>query len=92
MPFPRHQLIHGPVERERRQAVESEIRQIIGKIDRDPALSARFGTIRKTMAAIPAGQLPGANGKRLALLEKRVHSSHTTIKCAQGSFAHQSPI
>ena len=83
--------MHGHVERERRLHVASEIVRIIGKIDGDPALSARFGTIRKTMAAIPVRQLPGATGKRLALLEQRVHSCHTTIQGAESFFGRHMP-
>ena len=56
------------------------------KVDGSSLLSAKFGTIRKTMADIIDRQVAHASGVRLGMLEKRVHICHITIQGAESYF------
>ena len=86
MIFLRHERMHPHVEGARRQRVKHEAGLVIQKIDGNPLLSARFGTIAKTVAAIRDRQVAHASGMQLGILEKRVHSCHTTIQGAESHF------
>ena len=86
MIFLRHERMHQSIEGPRRERVKREAGLVIQKIDGNPLLLARFGTIRKTVADIRDRQVAHASGIQLGLLENRVHSCHTTIQGAESYF------
>ena len=87
----RYERMHQHVEGARKQRVKDEAGLVIKKIDGNPLLSARFGTIRKTVADIRDRQVSQASGIQLGQLANRVHSCHTTIQGAESFFSRHMP-